>query len=218
MHQWLYINKLHVPSTCYSLPIFTHNVKLVIIDFSPHLTTVIAYTYTIMKVLLVGFILLALGLVSAVPQWPVRRYIQPSRFSPLGKELNDEIVKSQIFPLALIPVLISVAPQVISVVLDLVRMVVCNNTANSQLQAFADNEEENAKIMALVSVMNDLLAAEEKLNEIKQLKVQNNLIAEAELFSFDSILSKLKSAITNIGSFAKNLLCDSAHSELTKST
>ena len=81
-----------------------------------------------MKVLIVGFILLALGLASAVPQWPIRRYIPPSRFSTLEKELT---VESQVFPLALVPVLVSVAPQVISVVLDLVRMVVCDNTLSA---------------------------------------------------------------------------------------
>ena len=97
-------------------------------------------------------------------------------------------------------------------------MVVCKNTADSQPQAFANDEEQDAKIMALVKIMNDLLVAEEKLDEVKQLKMQNNLVAEAELFNFDSVLSKLNSAISNIGSFAKNLLCKSSsatHSKLT---
>ena len=57
--------------------------------------------------------------------------------------------------------------------------------------------------MALVKVMNDLLAAEEKLNDVKQLELRNNLVAKAELFNFDSVSSKLKSAINNIGSVAK---------------
>ena len=71
--------------------------------------------------------------------------------------------------------MISAAPQVISIVLDLVRMVVCKNTADSQPQAFANDEEQDAKIMALVKIMNNLLVAEEKLDEVKQLKMQNNL-------------------------------------------
>ena len=57
--------------------------------------------------------------------------------------------------------------------------------------------------MALVKVMNDLLAAEEKLNDVKQLELRNNLVAKAELFNFDSVSSKLKSVINNIGSVAK---------------
>ena len=68
--------------------------------------------------------------------------------------------------------MISAAPQVISIVLDLVRMVVCKNTADSQPQAFANDEEQDAKILALVKIMNDLLVAEEKLDEDKQLKMR----------------------------------------------
>ena len=163
---------------------------------------------SMMKVLIVGFILLALGLVSAVPQWPIRQYIPPG-FSTTGKELNDETAKSQVFPLALVPMLLSAAPQVISTALDLLRMVVCDNT-DSQLQAFADIEEQNVKIMALVRVMSDLLAAEEKLNEVKQLNMKGNLVAEAELFDFNSVASKLKNTLKTIGSAAKKLLCNSS--------
>ena len=152
---------------------------------------------------------MGLGLASAVPQWPVRRYI-PTGFTPLGKELNDETAKSQIFPVALIPILVSAAPKVVAMALDLLRYAVCDNTADSQLQAFADNEEENAKIMALVNVMNDLLTAEEKLDQVKQLNMKGSLVAEAELFNgqwIDTLKSKLKSAIYKIGGAAKKLLC-----------
>ena len=179
--------------------------------FSFHLrdkaTTVTAYTT--MKVLIVGFVLLALGLASAVPQWPIRGYIPPG-FSTTAKELTDETAMSQVFPVALVPVLVAAAPKVVALALDILRYAVCDNTADSQLQAFADSEEENANIMALVKVMNDLLTAEEKLNEVKQLNMKGNLIAEAELFDWqwiDTLKSKLKSAIYKIGGAAKKLLC-----------
>ena len=167
-----------------------------------------------MKVLIISFVLLTFGLVSAVPQWIGAghrlRYIPPD-FSTTGKELNDETAKSQVFPLILIPVLLSAAPEVISTALDLLRMVVCDNT-DSRLQAFAyntDSEKEDAEIMALVGVMSDLLAAEEKLKEVKQLNMKGNLVAEAELFDFESIASKVKSTLTKVGSAAKKLLCKS---------
>ena len=166
-----------------------------------------------MKILIIGFVLLTFGLVSAVPQWLGAgyrlRHIPPD-FSTTGKELNDETAKSQVFPLILIPVLLSAAPEVISTALDLLRMVVCDKT-DSQLQAFAstDSEKEDAEIMALVGVMSDLLAAEEKLKEVKQLNMKGNLIAEAELFDFESIASKVKSTLTKVGSAAKKLLCKS---------
>ena len=167
-----------------------------------------------MKVLIIGFVLLTFGLVSAVPQWIGAghrlRHIPPD-FSTTGKELNDETAKSQVFPLILIPVLLSAAPEVISTALDLLRMVVCDNT-DSRLQAFAyntDSEKEDAEIMALVGVMSDLLAAEEKLKEVKQLNMKGNLVAEAELFDFESIASKVKGTLTKVGSAAKKLLCKS---------
>ena len=153
---------------------------------------------------------MALSLASAVPQWPVRRYIPPG-FSTTGKELNDETAKSQVFPLALVPILLSAAPQVISAALDILRMVICGNTeSDTQLQAFADTEVQDAKVMALIRVMSDFLAAEEKLNVVKQLNMKGNHYAEAELFDFYSIASKVKNAFKMIGSAAKNLLCNSS--------
>ena len=90
-------------------------------------------------------------------------------------------------------------------------MVVCDNT-DSQLQVFADIEEQNVKVMALVRVMSDLLAAEEKLNEVKQVNMKGSLVAEAELFDFDSVASKLKNTLKTTGSAAKKLLCNSSSS------
>jgi hypothetical protein len=102
--------------------------------------------------------------------------------------------------------LLSAAPTALKVL----RLVVCDN-ADSQLQ---DTEKQDAKIMALVGAMSDLLAAEEELKEMKQkqLNMKGNLVAEAELFDFDfdSIASKLKGTATKIGSAAKTLLCNSS--------
>ena len=158
-----------------------------------------------MKILIVGFVLLALGLASAVPQWPFRNRI--GGFNPLGKEVSKETAEGQVFP-ALIP-LLRMSPQVIPIALKLVRMGVCDNT-DLQLQAFADNEEQDAQIMVLVKLMNDLLNAEEKLDNAKQLNMKGDLVAEAELF--DTLKTKLKSAITKIGGTAKMLLCNSNRS------
>ena len=153
-----------------------------------------------MKVLIAGLVLLALGLASATWQGHYNN----------GKELTDETATSQVFPVALVPVLVKAAPKVVAMALDLLRYAVCDNTADSQLQAFANIEEENAEVMALVNVMNDLLTAEEKLDEVKQLNMKSTLIAEAELFDgqwIDTLKSKLKSAIYKIGGAAKKLLC-----------
>ena len=157
-----------------------------------------------MKVLIAGLVLLALGLASAVPQWSISGHFNN------GKELTDETAASQVFPVALVKVLVAAAPKVVAMALDLLRYAVCDNTADSQLQAFANIEEENAEVMALVNIMNDLLTAEEKLDEVKQLNMKSTLLAEAELFDgqwIDTLKSKLKSAIYKIGGAAKKLLC-----------
>ena len=165
-----------------------------------------------MKILIVGFALLALGLASAVPQWPAHMILDlPPGFGTTRKELTDETATTEVFPIALVPVLVAAAPKVIALALDLLRYAVCDKTdTDPQMQDFADNEEQNAQIMALVSVMNDLLTAEKKLDEVKQLQMKSSLIAEAELFDgqwFSTFKSKLKSAIYKIGGAAKKLLC-----------
>ena len=162
-----------------------------------------------MKILIAGFVLLALGLASAVPRWPIQNI--PGHFKN-GKEITDETATSQVFPVALIPVLVAAAPKVVALALDILRYAVCDKTNTiPQLQEFADNEEQNANIMALVRVMNDLLTAEETLDEVKQqLNMKSSLIAEAELFDWqwiDTLKTKLKSAIHKIGGAAKKLLC-----------
>ena len=166
-----------------------------------------------MKVLIIGFVLLTLGLATAIPQWPVR-YIPPSGFGfgTIGKELqSEETATSEVFPAALVPLLVKAAPKVVALALDILRLAICNKTTTDpQLQEFADIEEQNAQVMALVRVLNDLLTAEEKLDEVMQLKMKSNLVAEAELFGrqwFSILKRKLKSTIYKIGGAAKELLC-----------
>lgn len=165
-----------------------------------------------MKVLIIGFVLLTLGLATAIPQWPIRGgYFIPPGFG-LGKELQrEETATSEVFPAALVPLLVKAAPKVVALALDILRLVICNNTnSDPQLQEFANVEEQNAQVMALVTVMNDLLTAEEKLDEVMQLNMKSNLVAEAEFFGgqwFSTLKRKLKSAIYKIGGAAKTLLC-----------
>ena len=118
---------------------------------------------------------------------------------------------SEVFPAALVPLLVKAAPKVVALALDILRLAICNKTTTDpQLQEFADIEEQNAQVMALVRVLNDLLTAEEKLDEVMQLKMKSNLVAEAEFFGrqwFSILKRKLKSTIYKIGGAAKELLC-----------
>ena len=163
-----------------------------------------------MKVTIVCLLLLILGLASAIPQWPLR-YQYPLKTGGLGTletELSDEVAKSQVFPAFLIPILASAAPKVASGIIQLLKYAVCDNT-DSQLQAYANNEERDAKIMALVEVMNDLLTAEKQLDKVTQLNMQDNRVAEIELFDWlGSVKSKLKSTFYKIKGATKRLLCN----------
>lgn len=132
-----------------------------------------------MKILIICLHLFALRLASASP--PSFSFFNTLSPDTPGKE-QSEVATSQFIPTCLILEIAKVAPQVISEVIKLLRYVVCDNTTDSQLQAFADNEERDDQIIALVKVMNDLLAAEEKLNEVKRLNMKGNLIAKAEFF------------------------------------
>ena len=165
-----------------------------------------------MKVLIIGFVLLTLGLATAIPRWPIRGgYFIPPGFG-LGKELQrEETATSEVFPAALVPLLIEVTPKVVTLVLEILRLAICNKTnTDPQLQEFANIEEQDAQVMALVTVMNDLLAAEEKLDEVMQLNMKSNLIAEAEFSGrqlFSTLKKKMKSTIYKIGGTTKTLLC-----------
>jgi hypothetical protein len=161
-----------------------------------------------MKILIiVSFFLLALGLASAGP-----RKSLPNFFKALdapGKKQSNAVATDQIvIPPEVILGIAKAAPKVIAGVIKFLKLVVCDNTDSAQLQVFANNEERDANVMALVKVMHSVLAAEEKLDEIKQLSMKGNLVAETELFDWvDSVKSKLKGTFRKIGSATKMLLC-----------
>ena len=160
-----------------------------------------------MKVTIVCLLLLVLGLASAIPQWPLR-YPLKTGLGTLKTELSDEAAKSQVFPASLIPILTKATPKVASGIIQFLKYAVCDNT-NSQLQAYENTEERDAKIMALVEVMNDLLSAEEQFDKVKQLNMRDNRVAEIELFDWlGSVKSKLKNTFYKIKGATKSLLCN----------
>ena len=157
------------------------------------------------------FAVLALGLASAAPGLPLR-YLPmqtgPVEFSTLERELDEEVATSQNIPPEVVQFLVKLAPKVISGVMQLLRYAVCDSQ-DSQLQENANNEERNAKIMALVEAMDGLLEVEGKLDGVKRINMRSNLIAEAELFDWvDSVKNKLKNTFSKIGAATKKLLCN----------
>ena len=95
-----------------------------------------------MKILVVCFLLLALELASAAPR-------SLSLFNTLDtpwKGQSDKVTTSEVYiPPELIQAIAKAAPQVISGVIKLLSYAVCDNAADSQLQAFANSEERDAK-------------------------------------------------------------------------
>lgn len=146
-----------------------------------------------------------LGLALAAP-----RRLLPNFFKALdtpGKKQSNAVATDQI---AIPPgVIVAITKSAISGVIEVLKLAVCDNTDSAQLQGFANNEERDASIMALVKVMDNVLAAEKKLDEIKRLNMKGNLVAEAELFDWvDSVKNKLKGTFRIIGSATKKLLCN----------
>ena len=160
-----------------------------------------------MKILNICFFILALGLASAAPRRSLPNFFY-ALDTPRKAESNEIVTDQVAFPPGII---LEIVKMTSKVMINLLKSVVCDNT-DSQLQAFANNEERDANIMGLVRVMNDLLTADEKLDEVKQLKMKGNLIAEAELFDWvDSVKTKLKSTFRKIGAATKKLLCASEY-------
>lgn len=171
-----------------------------------------------MKVLIIFFLLFTLGLASAAPRWmpltvPNKRGRVPSKFPLItgtprvlagGEPQNEITAVKQVFPL-LAPAALYAAPALgslgASLGKEIVKHVVCD--PDSQLQEYAGNEERDAKIMALVKVMSNMLAAQEKL---KKLNVEDNLVAKTELF--DSISDALGGALDIVGGVTKGVLCN----------
>lgn len=174
-----------------------------------------------MKILIVFLLLFALGLASAAPRWmpmtiPNKHGRVQSKF-PLvtgtprilgGEPQNDKTAMKQVLPLlTLAPNALQLAPTLFemgnfgaSLGKEVVKYVICD--PDSQLQEY---EERDAKIMALVKVMSDMLAAQENLSQAKKLNMKDNLVAEAELF--DSISDALGGALDVIGGVTKEVLC-----------
>ena len=76
----------------------------------------------------------------------------------------------------------SLLPYVAKGAKGIAKYIVCDKLA--QLQQYTDSsEEKDAKIMALVNIMGDLLTAKE-MDKFKQLNMKDNCIAEAELFDW----------------------------------
>ena len=158
-----------------------------------------------MKIVIVCFFLLALGLALAAPHRSL-----PNFFKALdtpGRMQSNAVATNQF---AIPPaVIVAVTKLAISGATEILKLAVCDNTDSAQLQGLANNEERDANIMALVKVMDNVLAAEEKLDEIKQLSMKGNLVAKAELFDWvDSVKNKLKGTFHVIGSATKKLLCN----------
>lgn len=133
-----------------------------------------------MKVIIVCLLLFILGLASTAPQ------LFPSKFGRLsptfsgvtgsprvhlgGESQTDKIATNQFISALAAPVLGHLGKEA-------VKYVVCDRT--SRLQEYTNNEERDAKIMALVKSMSDMLAALEKLRTIKELNMKGNLVTEA---------------------------------------
>ena len=160
-----------------------------------------------MKTLIVCFFLLSLGLASAAPHNLLPNFSHT--LDTPGKKQSSTVTTYQTISPEVILEIAKVAPKVISGVIELLKIAVCDNTDSVQLQGLANDEERDANIMALVKVMDNVLAAEEKLDEIKRLNMKGNLVAKAEFFDWvDSVKNKLKGTFRVIGSATKKLLCN----------
>lgn len=125
-----------------------------------------------------------------------------------GELQKDKTAVNQVLPfLATNPEL---AVPLFNLGASLGRSVLCNRNSaadDSWVQEYSvgNEEERDAKLMALVKVMGDVVTAQGKLSEAKKLNVENNVIAKAELF--DAISDALDGALGFVGDRAKMLLC-----------
>ena len=179
-----------------------------------------------MKVFIICLLLFALEQATAAPRarWlpltkPAGRV--PPRF-PLytgtpgprilgGGQQDDKTATNQVLPFLppalAAPVALDLSKPLLkfgaSLGKNALKRVVCDST--SWLQEYAGSEERDAKIMALVKVMSDMLTAQVKLGEAKKLNMEDNLVAKAELF--DLVSDALEGALDVIGDSAKEVLC-----------
>ena len=133
------------------------------------------------NLVLIGFLLLfALGIASAAP-----RFLHPTDYDigTQGKQnAVENAAESQVVSLAL-DVAKTVLPIIAEGAKGLAKYVLCDELAQLQEYRSTGNEERDAKIMALVKIMGDLHTTKE-LDKFKQLNVQDNRVAEAELLDW----------------------------------
>lgn len=156
---------------------------------------------------------------SSAPKFPLYTGTPGPRIPGGGELQNEKTAVDQVFPPAalapmLAPAALSLTPTLGNPLLTLgelgaslgveaVKHVVCASTL--QLQEYAGNEKRDAKIMALIKVMSDMLAAQEMLSKAKKLNMEENLVAKAELFG--TIGNALDDALDVVGDTAKKVLC-----------
>ena len=161
-----------------------------------------------MKVLIVCLLLFfTIELASAAPRSP---YVFPFETTEefQGEEQNPENAERQVIP-AVVGAL-QLVPPILSLGKKVARSLVCRSDEASQLQDYTDNEERDVQIMAIIKVMDDILAVKEKLNKVKQLNVimKDNRVAEAELFDWvDSVGETLGNVYDKLKTTAKYFLC-----------
>lgn len=138
-----------------------------------------------------------------------------------GEPQEDKTAINQVLPALLAPAALSLAPAALNLAPELAkpllnfgasvgRSVLCNRNSaadDSWVQEYSvgNEEERDAKLMALVKIMGDVVMAQGKLSEAKKLNVENNVVAKAELF--DAISDALDGALGFVGDTAKTLLC-----------
>ena len=137
------------------------------------------------NLILIGFLLLfALGIASAAPRFLHNFLLEP--IDDIGTQGKENAVKneaeSQVVSLAL-DVAKTVLPIIAEGAKGLAKYVLCDELAQLQEYRSTGNEERDAKIMALVKIMGDLHTTKE-VDKFKQLNVQDNRVAEAELFDW----------------------------------
>ena len=133
-----------------------------------------------MKILIAFLLLFALGLASAAPQFPYKFLTDLGGYDVGTQGIEKHQANSQVIP-AVVGTVLSLLPSVISWSKKAAKYIVCDEV--TRLQDYTDIEERDAKIMALVKIMDDLLDAKET-NKFQQHSMKDNRVAEAELFDW----------------------------------
>ena len=137
-----------------------------------------------MKTLVVFLLLLfALGLASAAPRpFDDFPFLEEIDLGTQGKKGTLESEAKSQWISTVVGTALKLLPYFAKGAKRIAKYIVCDELA--QLQQYTDSsEEKDAKIMALVNIMGDLLTAKE-MDKFKQLNMKDNCIAEAELFDW----------------------------------